>query len=275
MMASSFRFTPLFVGALLLTGCPRERDESLTRAQAREALEQVRWASEAESLTTGVVQLSTEFTIGQAVEAAAEELRDFVESQLACAEVELVGSRLEITYGAREGSCTYRGHTYSGTHAITVTRSDEDVVQVDHEWIALSNGRIELDGTAQVTWDLGEGTRRVVHEANWTILSTGESAVGSGDRTQRALDGGLAEGFRVDGSRAWTTDRGRWDLSIDGVEMRWIDPVPQAGSYTLVTPDDKSLVLSFERVDEDTIAATVTSGERQFRFEVSSTGRVD
>src|SRR5690606_41967869 len=100
MMASSFRFTPLFVGALLLTGCPRERDESLTRAQAREALEQVRWASEAESLTTGVVQLSTEFTLGQAVEAAAEELRDCVESQLACAEVERVGGRLELTSGA-------------------------------------------------------------------------------------------------------------------------------------------------------------------------------
>ena len=275
MMASSLRFTPLCLGALLLTACPWERDESLTQAQAREALEQVRWASEAESLTTGVVQLSTEFTIGQAAEAAAEELRSFVESQLPCAEVELTGERLEVTYRARPGDCTYRGQTYSGTHATTVTRSDEDVVVVDHEWMALSNGRIELDGAAQVTWDLGEGTRRVVHEANWTVLATGESAVGSGDRIQRALDGGLAEGFRVDGSRAWTTDRGRWDLAIDGVEMRWIDPVPQAGSYTLVTPDDKSLALSFERLDDTTVAATVSSGQRQFRFEVSSAGAID
>jgi hypothetical protein len=51
--------------------------------------------------------------------------------------------------------------------------------------------------------------------------------------------------------------------------MRWDDPVPQAGSYTLVTPDDKTLSLSFSRVDTDTIGVTVEGPKRSFSFDVS------
>ena len=59
--------------------------------------------------------------IPERLEEAAAELGQFVESQLPCAEVTLAQNTLSITYGALEGNCTYQGHTYSGTHAITVS----------------------------------------------------------------------------------------------------------------------------------------------------------
>ena len=85
------------------------------------------------------------------------------------------------------------------------------------------------------------------------------AGVGEGDRVQKPLAGGIAEGFMVDGSRSWTGHMGRtWDLAIDSVEMRWADPVPQAGSYTLESPEGKTLSLSFSRIDSDSIEVTVT-----------------
>ena len=78
--------------------------------------------------------------------------------------------------------------------------------------------------------------------------------------------------YRVAGTRSWTGKRGTWDLDINGVEMRWIDPVPQAGSYELTTPADKTLTLSFDRVDVDTIEVTVANGRGSFAFDVTSVG---
>jgi len=57
--------------------------------------------------------------------------------------------------------------------------------------------------------------------------------------------------------------------------MRGRDPIPQAGRYVLETPARKSVELSFERLDEDTIRATLTSGERSFDFDVTSAGAID
>lgn len=257
---------------LLLTGCPRDRDKPLTSEEARAATEEAALASKAEGLTASIVELTTSFTIGEAVENAAEELRDFIASQLPCAEIARDGATLEVEYGVNDGNCTYHGYTFSGISRVTVMRNDDNRVIVDHTWIGLNNGSIQLDGTAQVTWDFENKTRRVEHETLWTDLGTGKTAQGEGDRTQSLLDGGLLEGIRVDGTRSWTGQAGRWDLAIDGVELRWVDPVPQAGSYTLATPFDKSMTLSFGRVDEDTIKVTVESGSRSFAFNVTSRG---
>ena len=88
------------------------------------------------------------------------------------------------------------------------------------------------------------------------------------------LDGGIAEGIQVDGSRAWDGERGHWDLAIDGVQMRWTDPVPQAGSYTLTTPFEKTVSMAFARVDDDTIKVTVTGPKHEFSFNVSKVGEI-
>jgi hypothetical protein len=263
--------------ALVLGGCPKTKSddggESFTRAEAQEALEESNGATAADSLASASIEISTTFTIGSGVEAAAGEVRTFIASQLPCAEVTLAGATLTVAYGVNPGSCTYRGHQFTGTHEITVETNEMSQVLVHHEWIGFSNGVVMLDGNADVTWDFAATSRHVAHHAEWTHLASGRSGVGEGDRTQTPLAGGLAEGIRIVGTRSWTGEHGRWGLDIAGVEMRWADPVPQSGKYTLVTPEDKMLSLGFSRVDEDTIAVTLTGpNDRSFTFNVNKIG---
>jgi hypothetical protein len=258
---------------VVLTGCPREKDQ-LTVEEATQALQQASDAGQAEGLTSASVDITTHFTIGQAVEESAAELRSFIGTQLPCAEVTLEDARLSVVYGAKPGACSYQGHRFSGTHSITIARNEDAAVRVHHEWSNFSNGVIELDGVADVTWSFSDQTRRVQHESHWTHLASGRSGTGTGDRLQSLLAGGLAEGIRVEGSRAWDGEGGHWDLAIDDVQMRWTDPVPQSGRYTLSAPFDKSVSMSFERVDEDTIRVTVAGPKRDFSFTVSKLGAI-
>jgi hypothetical protein len=255
----------------VFTGCVKKKnDDGLTYAQAREALDEAQLATEAATLLDGTVEISTNFTIGQAVEAAAAELRSFVASQLPCAEVTLSAATLEVEYGKKPGNCRFKGQTYSGTHAITVARNDQGNVQVDHTWTNLTNGKVSVSGTAEVTWNFTARSRTVVHTLTWTRVSDGRTATGSGDRTQTVLEGGLLEGIKIDGTREWSGDAGSWDLAISGVEMRWVDPVPQSGSYVLRTPAGRSATLSFARKDASVITVSVESGDKQFSFDVRS-----
>ncbi|MDF3067364.1 MAG: hypothetical protein K0R38_2965 [Polyangiaceae bacterium] len=262
----------LVLPALVLTGCPRDREEALTLGEATAALEQASDAGQAEGLTAASVDLSTSFTIGQAVNDGALELRTFIGSQLPCADISLEDATLTVVYGAKPGNCRYRAHAFEGTHVIAIERNDDAEVHVHHEWIGFTNGVVSLDGTADATWSFTEATRRVKHTSQWRHVQSGRVGQGSGDRVQSLLAGGLAEGIQVDGERTWEGERGRWDLGIDGVQMRWTEPVPQAGRYTLSAPFDKSLAMSFRRVDDDTISVTVSGPRRDFSFDVSKLG---
>jgi len=255
-----------------LSGCPKERE--LTAAEAQDALQEAAASSQAENLAAASVDISTNFTIGGAIENAANELKTFVTSQLPCADVMLEDATLTIEYGVKPGNCLYRGHTFSGTSSITVSKNAMNEVVVDHVWSGLSNGLVELNGTAHVTWNFSDQTRHVVHDLTWTQLASGRTGKGTGDRTQKPLAGGVGEGIQIDGARSWTGPRGTWDLAIDGVQMRWSDPVPQAGSYSLSTPFDKSVSMSFARVDDDTIQVTVAGPKRDFSFNVSKAGAI-
>ena len=64
------------------------------------------------------------------------------------------------------------------------------------------------------------------------------------------------------------------DGTVQGVQVRWIDPVPQAGTYRLASPKNRSLELSFARVDVDTIAVTLKNDTKSFTFNVNSLGAV-
>ena len=258
--------------AVTLTGCPKERE--LTAGEAQEALQQASASSQAENLAAASVDISTNFTIGGALEKAAGELKTFIASQLPCAEVTLADATLIIEYGVNPGNCLYRGHEFSGTSAVTVSKNAIDEVLVDHVWTRFSNGQVTLDGSARVTWNFGDQTRHVVHDVTWTQVMSGRTGKGTGDRTQKPLAGGISEGIQIDGTRSWAGARGTWDLAIDGVQMRWSDPVPQAGSYALHTPFDKSVSMSFSRVDQDTIKVTVDGPKRDFSFTVSKAGAV-
>ncbi len=257
---------------IALSGCPKE--DALTFAQAQESLEQASASSQAENLAAASVDISTNFTVGGAVADAAAELKAFVSTQLPCADVTLDQATLMIEYGAHGGNCVYRGHRFTGSSSITVTRNDVNDVVVDHTWTSLSDGVVELDGTAHVTWSASSQSRHVVHDLKWTHLASGRTGEGKGDRTQTPLAGGIGEGIQIDGSRSWTGERGTWDLGIDGVQVHWADPIPQSGSYSLSTPYDKTVSMSFERVDDDTIRVTVSGPKRDFGFDVSKAGTI-
>lgn len=261
------RFLMAVVASIWAAGCL-----GLTAEEAQETLDEVKLSSQTEALVTNGVEITTNFTIGQGAQRAAEELRDFIRGQLPCAEVSLSGNTLTVTYGAHAGNCTYRGHTFSGSHSITVTSNEPGVVQVDHVWTDFSNGVVKVSGNATVTWSAQDRSRHVIHTLTWTRLRDGRTGQGTGDRLQQALPEGIVVGFQVDGERAWTGQRGEWNLDIVGVQMRWQDPVPQAGRYQLQTPFGKDVTVTFERVDDDTIQVTISGPRRSFSFNVNRAG---
>ena len=259
---------------LSLTACPKDNGEPVTNSEAALAIEESTLSSQAQELTSSSVEIATNFTLGGAVSAAVTEIKNFIATQLPCADIVLANATLTITYGAKPGVCIYRGHTYSGQHVVTVLRTDSNDVEVDHQWKDLSNGVLKVNGTAQVTWSFSAASRRVKHDVVWTRISDARTGHGTGDETRKTLTGGIAEGIRVDGTRAWDGQNGHWDLGINGVEWRWIDPVPQAGNYTLAMPNKKNLTLAFARVDDTRIRVTLTSGDRTFTFVVAKTGQI-
>jgi hypothetical protein len=246
---------PLVV--LSVAGCRPQ--EGLTSQEAQQASEELQVESQSQALTSSTVELGTNFTIGGAVEQAADELRTFVKSQLSCADVTLSGHTLTIEYGVRSG-CLFRGQTITGSQEITISKNDTNDVVVDHVWTDLSNGQVQVSGTAEVTWSQSDVSRHVVHDLKWTRLSDGRMGEGKGDRTQRPLpdaEGGLSSGFTETGTRSWDGKAGHWSLEIDHLDMRWVDPLPQKGSLTLETPFDKTVSASFTRPNATTIRVTL------------------
>ena len=261
----------------LLTACPPRDGDTLTSAEAQSALEESSISSQAETLISDGVELNTHFTIGKAVEQAAQELRDFIATELPCAEITLSDRTLTIEYGKLAGDCSWHGQTFGGTHAVTVMRNADHDVLVHHAWTDFHNDKVSVSGTADVTWSAAQGSRRVVHSLTWTVKAgqyAGRTGTGSGDRTQTALAAGLSEGIVIDGMRAWDGKQGHFELDIDQVEVRWADPLPQAGSYVLTTPNDKTLTFDFTRQDADTIEVEISSGAHSFSFDVNALGDV-
>ncbi|CAN5518299.1 hypothetical protein BH09MYX1_BH09MYX1_00760 [soil metagenome] len=259
--------------SLCLTACPKD-NEPVTSSEAADSLDESTLTAQASELTSSSVEIATNFTIGGAVANAVAELRTFIATQLPCAAITLTQDSLSITYGAKPGVCVYRGHVYSGQHLITVVKNDTNDVEVDHRWTKLSNGILQVSGTAQVTWSSSASTRRVKHDLTWTRMADARTGHGTGDETQKSLSGGLGEGFGVDGSRTWDGKTGHYSLGASAIEWRWSDPVPQAGTWVLVTPSDKIVSLAFARVDDTRIKVTFTSGDRKYAFVIAQTGQI-
>ncbi|HEX3597053.1 MAG TPA: hypothetical protein VHU80_18215, partial [Polyangiaceae bacterium] len=251
------RFSSILPLILLsMAGC---RPVGLTSQEAATASDELKVESQSQALTSNTVELGTNFTIGGALEHAADELRAFIASQVSCADVTLAGHALTVEYGA-QGSCLFHGQAITGEQTITISKNDDDAVVVDHVWTELSNGNVTVSGTAEVTWSKSDVSRHVVHDLKWTRLSDGREGEGKGDRVQRPLadsEGGLAAGFTETGSRSWDGRSGHWSLDIDHLDMRWVDPLPEDGSLTLDTPFDKTVSATFERPNATTIRVTL------------------
>jgi hypothetical protein len=256
---------------LPLLGCLEH--DTLSKAEVDEAVQAILVSHDGAALTGEVVEISTSFTLGDAWEQAVENTRDFYESQIPCAEVGVADGTVTIDFGSLDDACTYDGRTYAGVQTLSFDRVEPGLAEVTHGFEGFTDGTTTLDGQAVVTWDAEAGTRRIVHNADW-MRGDGEILHASGDRVQALVDpgAGLGGGVQIDGVRAWSWKDADWQLDIDGVQMRAVDPVPQAGAYVLTTPADKTLTMLFERLDEDTIQVTVEGGHRDRVFEVTATG---
>lgn len=244
--------------------------EFFSGSDFRMAVDDVVATGQGESLQNDVIEITTSFTLGDGARAVAEQVGDFVRSQLPCATVSSPDDKtLSIAFGTVAGNCTYNGRTLSGTVVVGYVVEGEQVI-VTHEYTGLTDGRATLDGEATVTWSVGE--RHVV--TDFDISTERGDFEASSDRTQKRL-GEIGEGIVVDGSRDWSGPRGDFHLDIDGVQMRGIDPVPQAGSYALERPNGDVMTMTFERIDDDTIEIVVDGGRRDRTFRVTSAGDVD
>ena len=244
----------------------------ITQSQATQALEATAESNEAGDLLNASTEISTHFTLGQAAEQAAAELRTFVESQLPCAEVTVEATTLTVRYGAKPGVCTYRGQTFSGTHSMHLVRFDADGAEVEHTWSKFSNGKVTLDGTADVTWTKASTSFRAALDYRWKRTVDGRSFTAQADQTLGGLGGDWTKGVTWEGEKTWTSDRGELSLAIDGVEARWVDPVPQAGTMTVTGLPNGAASLEFERVDGDTIRVTIEGGGKRYAVDVNSLG---
>lgn len=252
-----------------LTACV---PSDLSVAEMRAAVQETVLQGEGLVLENEIMEITTSFTVGDAVSEIITEVQAFTESQIPCSTVEKVDARtLAIDFGTLDDQCTYEGRTYAGRVQVGF-KLNSGSIDIAHTYEGLTNGDITLDGTAEVTWTAD--VRTVVTDL--TFVGERGTVEVSSDRTQTLLDpeAGASAGVAVEGQRRWGGSAGDWLLDIEGVEWRGMDPLPQAGSYSLLNPDGKEITMSFSRVDEDTIAVTIESLRGDRMFHVSSTGRV-
>lgn len=245
----------------------------LTLQEAKEAMAESAETARVDAFTGSVVEVTTDFTLGQAVEDAAEELRAFLASQVPCSTVTREGATVSMDFGTLDDACVWNGRTYAGIASVTLVSAEAGRAEILHEWIGMTDGELSMDGSATVTWEAQTASRRVVHEVAWTNAA-GDARTGSGDRTQTLIDRdqGIAAGIEVNGAQEWSGPAGDWKLDIDDVQMRGQDPVPQAGLYTLWLPNGKDASLAFTRLDEDTIEVVLTGGRQEHVWHVTAAG---
>ncbi len=258
------------LSAMLLTSCDAL---PMTWAEVSAALEESQTTARVDGFTSGIVEISTDFTMGQAVEDAAEELRAFLESQVPCSTVTRSNLTVTMDFGTLDDDCVWNGRTYAGVSQISLAELTDTTATIEHAWIGMTDGEITMDGGATVTWDADQASRHVTHEIVWTDAE-GVERIGGGDRTQTLIDrdAGIEAGIVVQGSRDWATPDGDWVLSINDVEMRPQDPVPQDGEYQLANPKGKTATLTFARLDDDTIEVVLSGGREDHVWHVTSIG---
>lgn len=261
---------PALALATMVAGCDLG---GVSATEMRMAVDETVATGQAESMQADVIEISTSFTLGDAFNNALLTIEAFVKSQAPCSTVTPTGERgLVIDFGGLDDACSFRSRTYAGTITLELEDTAEGVI-VHHSLAGLTNGKLTIDGDADVTWT--SASRRV--QTDLTFVRDDSTTELTADRTIKLLDdaAGLAGGIIVDGERQWTNARGEFDLTIASVEMRPVDPVPQAGSYHLALPGGGAVDLAFTRIDDDTIEVRVSGGRRDRVFHVSTTGSVD
>lgn len=257
---------------LSLPACDFTGQDDASRTEMREAVVEVTALGDGLGAQDDIIELTTSFTLGQGAQATAETIRDFVHSQVPCSTVTIEPGLVSIDFGDLSDSCIYRGRTYAGVVTVQVELPGEGA-QVTHTYEGFTGGRITMDGESVVTWNGGE--RHIVTDLLFT--SDDETVDVQSDRTQTfsACDDADAVCVHIEGSREWTSPRGDWQMAIDDVHARSIDPVPEAGRYTVVNPEDQVIEMEFVRQDGDTIRVEITGGRNDIVFDVTASGQID
>ncbi len=249
----------------------------MSTAEVLEALDEAHSSARGEELVADPIEVDTDFTIGAAVEEAAEELRAWWASQAPCATVTVALGTVTVDFGELGDACVYNGHTWAGVAMATVTATELGSLEVEHDWTGLGDEEIVVDGGATVTWSGEDLTRNVVTDHTWSTRDGEVSVDVTGDHTQGLLDeaGFLAGGIWMEGTRAWTSESGSWTLDMADLEIRRIDPVPQAGITTLTSPKGKNLDVTYTRLDTDTIQIAVIGARHDLLFNVNALGVIE
>jgi hypothetical protein len=248
------------VVVLLASGCTL--GDEMGAIEALQTLSEVNRSSQGEQATQDVVEISTDFTIGEALADTARAIGDFWETQVPCTTVTVEGATTTIDYGTLEDTCVYNGRTYAGVNTVTVGSTDPGALEVVHTWDGFTNGDVAVDGGATVTWDGLDASRTVVTDHTFTTTADPDVSVDvQGEHVTRPLDEEAPwweSGFTLDGTRTWSSDGSDWFLTMTSLELRMIDPCPQAGVIEATAPSGRSLQITYARVDEDTISATLS-----------------
>lgn len=274
MNAKTFASLVLAPALLSLPACDfiGQGQDDASRTEMREAVTEVAELGDGLGAQDDVIELTTSFTLGQGVQAAAEEIRDFVRSQVPCSTVTVEPGQVSIDFGDLSDSCIYRGRTYAGVITVQVELPGEGA-QVTHTYEGFTGGRVTMDGESVVNWNGGE--RHIVTDL---LFTSDERTVDvQSDRTQTfsACTDADAVCVHIEGSREWSSPRGDWLMTIDDVYARSIDPVPEAGRYTVVNPEDRMIEMEFVRQDSNTIRVEITAGRHDIIFDVTASGQVD
>lgn len=257
-----------WLSVVLLAGCDLD---FLDSQETQAALDESIADSEGLALTAASIELGAVFTLGQTAEQSALQLHELMASQLGCAGLSLVESTVSVQYG----TCNFEPNVFGGTHTVHIEEDGPDQMRLTHTWDQLSNGRVEINGTAEVTWSAGDDMRRVVDSYSWVRLKDGRSGDGGGDRQQGPLPGhSVFDGLRADGTRTWDGTTGHWELEMDEIRIRWVDPVPYTGLWLLKTPSNRHVSFEFARIDPENIGVDVSSGKLDLELNVDKLGFV-
>ena len=263
----------LTTASLLLVISACERDY-MTHGEALEALDQTAASARGEQATNETNEISTDFTIGAALQAAAEQFAAFWDSQQDCTTTTIEGATVTVDFGDLNDDCDFQGHHYGGIAQITVDSTAPGELQVTHEWFGLDNGDVRVDGGAVVDWSGADQTRHVHTEHTWTDVADGTTVEVVGDHVQGWIDENLRiwGGITMEGTRDWNTDAGDWHIDMTDLEIRLQDPVAQAGIISLTNPEGRALSLIHERIDDRTIRITLEGTREPLVFDINQLG---
>ncbi|MBT3218398.1 MAG: hypothetical protein HN348_04850 [Proteobacteria bacterium] len=267
------RLIPFPIVIAVLIGCEADY---MTNAEALEALNESNQSARGEAATREAIEISTDATIGDSVEAYVETLAAFWESQVDCTTVSWDGITVTVDYGDLADNCTYNGKTYAGLVEVAVSHSTLTELDLEHTWTGFNNGDVQVDGSAQVSWDRTSDTSTIHTEHTWTDLDDETSVDVEGDHVWSYIDSDqkILGGLTLNGTRDWTSNSKAWHLDMTSLEIRLQDPVPQNGHIELINPDHKTLRIDYSRIDESTIEAVISGLRQDLIFHINQAGAI-